>query len=502
MPAPYKAINYKRKKGKKQAHILLLVFVFFSLHFNADRILSKHTKATESEMTILADRAKAIAKANNAPEILPYQLEGIEYLSSVRSGMLGDDPGLGKTAQAVLAAAVNGYSVVVIVCPCAVSAQWKAECLRWAGKTATVIDHPTSALPEGGWLICPYSRLKAIENILEIEVLILDECHYLKDATAKRTKLLWGYGPRYGLRHRAYRVWMMSGTPIPNRLREIAHICVGLRHEVFPRIMVFLRRYCWSETHFFGKKHVEKYDGATNVGELRALLQESRLILRRRKEDVLSELPAKRRAAVPLSLSREEVACIEAKIAVLLSPEDQAAVVAALQAGASLPALEQFSRARAYLGEAKAMAAAEWLAEEARAEKIAVFCWHRGAGVKLLACLAELGISGSFADGKLSPEERQATIAAFQEDAKPRVWIGTIGACGTGLNGLQTACSRVVFLEASWVPSQNVQAEDRLHRIGQKGSVLAQYLYTPVALDKHLIKIVTEKAAMISLVLD
>jgi SWI/SNF-related matrix-associated actin-dependent regulator 1 of chromatin subfamily A len=82
------------------------------------------------------------------------------------------------------------------------------------------------------------------------------------------------------------------------------------------------------------------------------------------------------------------------------------------------------------------------------------------------------------------------------------VFIGTIGACGTGLNGLQEASQRAVFVESSYVPGQNVQAEDRLHRIGQNLPVLIQYLFAPVALDEHCAKIVAEKAAFISSVLD
>lgn len=449
-----------------------------------------------------ATRAIEIAKFHGAPSILPYQLEGIEYLCSVASGLLGDDPGLGKTPQAILAAAALDLKMVVICCPLAVAAQWRDEALRWAGKLATIIDKPEGELPSRGWVICPYSRLRAIEHLIEMDALILDECHYLKDPRSARTKMIWGRGPKYGLRHRAARVWLLSGTPIPNRLREIAHICVGLRPRAFPSSAAFLKRYCWSGTRFYYGRSVESYDGANEVPELRKLMKEANLICRRQKEDVLTELPAKQRAVVPLCLTEVELRRIDREIALILDEDRQGKVLAALQAGTTIPAMEEFSLARAYLGKAKAMAAAEWLAEEAREQKIVTFCWHRAAGEALVEELGKLGIKATFSSGDMFPEERQASIARFTQDKAQQVWIGTIGACGTGLNGLQLASTRCVFLEASYVPSQNVQAEDRLHRMGQLGSVLVQYLYAPVALDMHLMKLVASKANDISLVLD
>lgn len=449
-----------------------------------------------------AARAKALAAAHGAPELSEYQIVGIDYLRSVESGILGDDPGLGKTVQAIMAAELSAAGVVVICCPTAIANQWRDECRRWVGRDATIIASPRAALPDRGWIICPYSRVKALGNLMEVDVLILDECHYIKEPKSLRTKMLWGSGVNAGLRGISRKVWLLSGTPIPNRLREVAHIFGALRPNEFPSYGSFMRRYCWSGTRFYGGRRAETYDGANNVEELRGKMRNSELMLRRRKDEVLGELPSKRTAIVPLVITENELLTIERDLVKMLSHADQAAVMDALTTGKPLPAMEDFARARRYLGRAKALAAAEWLAEEAVDDRLAVFVWHRDAGNALVEELAKLGVKAEFTCGEHFDVERVASIKRFQQNPEQRVWIGSIGACGTGLDGLQHCTTRCVFVEASYVPSQNVQAEDRLHRRGQAGAVLVQYLYAPVPLDMHLMKTVAGKARNIASVLD
>lgn len=452
---------------------------------------------------------RAIEIKNSCTELIlaPYQIEGIDYLT--RDGVdavgriLGHDPGLGKTAQAILAGAGLGLQRVLILCPAAVIYQWQSECLRWAGFKPVIIQSPRDTTPKTGWVICAYSRVKALEDFAgRWDALILDEFHYLKDPKTLRTKAVWGQKRRPGVRHYADRIWLLSGTPIPNRVRELAHICCALRPRWFPSYTTFLKHFCWSATEFYYGHAVEKYDGATNTEELRHKLLASKLLHRKRKEDVMTELPAKRRDTVPLALDLQAVKALTEKINAILPPARQEAILEAVAEGHTLPNFDEFSRVRSLIGEAKAASAADWIVEQAQGNKLVAFCHHLNVGRIIKTALAELGIPVWFASGEQFPEERQAMIAEFNRASEGAVFIGTIGACGTGLNGLQETASRAIFVEASYVPGQNTQAEDRLHRIGQKMPVLVQYLFAPVAMDDHLVKLVAAKAANISSVLD
>lgn len=452
-------------------------------------------------------RAINIATRQKAPCLSPYQMEGIDFL--VRDGVesigriLGHDPGLGKTAQAILAGAGLGLQRVLILCPAAVIYQWAAECHRWAGFRPAVIMGTKEKLPAAGWVICAYSRVKSLAEFSgRWDAVICDEFHYLKDPKSQRTRAVWGQGPKKpGIRHFTDRLWLLSGTPIPNRCRELTHIVCWLRPKWFPSANAFLRRYCWSGMRFYYGVAQEEFDGASNSDELRHKLIASKLLHRVRKQDVLAELPAKRRSTVPLAIQPHKLLELTRKINDIMPLQRQNEVLDALRGSKALPDFDSFSRVRALIGEAKAAAAAEWLVEEAREGKTVVFTYHVQVGRIVQTVLQELGIAAWFVCGEQAPAERQKAIAEFAAHKGHGIFIGTLGSCGTGLNGLQDASARAVFIEASYVPGHNTQAEDRLHRIGQKNAVLIQYLYAPVALDDHLTAIVAEKSAQITAIL-
>jgi SWI/SNF-related matrix-associated actin-dependent regulator 1 of chromatin subfamily A len=131
-------------------------------------------------------------------------------------------------------------------------------------------------------------------------------------------------------------------------------------------------------------------------------------------------------------------------------------------------------------------------------DKVVVFAYHKDVieGLKNgLESHSPVTISGDTASSK-----RQEVVDRFQTDPKTRVFIGQITAAGTGIT--LTAASTVVFVETSWVPGEIAQAEDRCHRIGQKDSVLVQFLVFAGTLEEHQLRAVVDKKITIEKIVD
>jgi hypothetical protein len=129
--------------------------------------------------------------------------------------------------------------------------------------------------------------------------------------------------------------------------------------------------------------------------------------------------------------------------------------------------------------------------------KVVVFTWHRDVTEKL--CNEFPGAS-LFITGETPVHERQAIVERFQTDPAIKVIVGTIKAMGVGFT--LTASSHVIFAEFDWVPGNLTQAEDRCHRIGQKGNVLIQHFVLNGSLEARIIHTVLEKQKIANLILD
>jgi hypothetical protein len=129
--------------------------------------------------------------------------------------------------------------------------------------------------------------------------------------------------------------------------------------------------------------------------------------------------------------------------------------------------------------------------------KAVVFVWHHDV-VDALAKEFE-GVSVVI-DGRVPPSKRIELVDAFQMNPKIKLFIGSITAAGVGIT--LTAASHVIFAELDWVPGNVSQAEDRLHRIGQKDCVLVQHLVLEESLDAHMAKVIVKKQEVIEKALD
>jgi SWI/SNF-related matrix-associated actin-dependent regulator 1 of chromatin subfamily A len=242
--------------------------------------------------------------------------------------------------------------------------------------------------------------------------------------------------------------------------------------------------------------------GASNTDELNQLLR-AKCMIRRLKKDVLKELPSKIRKRVYLdpadSRELEQAFAREREIFQSLIAEFGSLEAALKQRG--LGGLEELTKARHAVALAKIPLACQYILEVLEeAEQLVVFVWHRDVAYTLRDCLEQSQISCVMATGDMSTEARHESVKAFQAGLA-RVFIGTIAAAGTGVT--LTAASRVIFIEEAWQPGVVVQAEDRIHRIGQEAdSVFAEHLIVQGSVDEMIVNQLDSKSSIIGSILD
>jgi SNF2 family DNA or RNA helicase len=414
----------------------------------------------------------------SAPPLEPYQHVGALNLSSNWHHLLADEPGLGKTRQAIHAADLVAARDVLVTCPASVRTVWRDE-LREVGSSA-------------GWDVISYDEARdpEIKNRLrrrEYDIVVLDEAHFLKNLESQRTRAVLGRG---GLAHLGDYIWPLTGTPVLNRPRELYPILKTL-HPAFADMTfaAYAQRYC--AAHFDGYGINTK--GASRIDELSGLLQG--FMTRRTKREVWPDRVEPIIETVPL----------------LLSPEDMRAVleeerlISEREAYLS-PTREQFgqlgdlARLLRLTGIAKVRATLGYLEDLLETVyKIVVFFHHQEVGRKLEETLAARGYQPVVYQGGMSDRQKDEARRTFRDEIGCRVFLGQIQAAGTGINDLQRVCSDVVFAEQEWVPGSMGQAIGRVDRKGQGSDVVvARILHAEGTLEGALLGSRRSKQAVIS----
>jgi SNF2 family DNA or RNA helicase len=384
--------------------------------------------------------------------LFTYQRAAVEFLAARQVAFLCDAMGLGKSAQAIRAADLIGALRLLIICPAIARTNWKRELAKFGllPRKVQVITCAAETVDSDADVVVVSYDLAATPAIwrqllrLRFDILIADEAHALKSRTARRTGAVYGgrCDGEGGLIGRAQRVWLLTGTPMPNHAGEVwthlnallpGTITAGPRRLTHPE---FLERYCVIRPTQYGPRVV----GNRNVVELRHLLQPH--ALRRRAENVLRDLPTIRfttavvdpgealadleaAEAVPeLALLRSVLDAANAKTEIKADAADERDVLIERVLKAESIAL---ARLRRLTGVAKATAAVRLLRDELAngvLEKMVVFAHHREVLRTLAAGLARFGVVS--VDGDTSPRRRQQAIDCFQNDPSSRVFLGQI----------------------------------------------------------------------------
>lgn len=416
-------------------------------------------------------------------------------------------------------------SSALVVCPLSVAYNWKAEAEKWLVRNLSVAVASSKEFPDADIVVTHWGIVaKQAQQLRERDwdLVVLDEAHYAKNPKALRTQSLFGGRGKVVLRPlQATRKMALTGTPIPNRPIEVYPLLRWLDPDEYRGSSNFAQRYCNAHYNGFGWD----VSGASNLDELQERLRSS-VMIRRLKNDVLTELPPKIRQVIALmpdspvlhkvlEQEREAAAATAAVVekaqaaAELAKAEDEETYKAAVKAlyEAQALAFTEMSKARHRTAVAKVPRVLDHVKDILSNEdqKVILFAHHRDVINSLREGLETdsgewRGVETVSIMGGDAPEDRQESVTRFQEDPNVRVFLGSIGAAREGIT--LTRANVVVFAEIDWVPGNLNQAESRAHRLGQRDSVTIQHLLLDGSIDARMIQTIVAKQEVLEKALD
>ncbi|KAM8934000.1 DNA annealing helicase and endonuclease ZRANB3 [Pelodytes ibericus] len=447
----------------------------------------------DEQLSYLPDRLRE--------RLLPFQKEGVRFALQ-REGrcMIADEMGLGKTIQAIAVAYVyrNEWPMLIVV-PSSLKYPWIEELEKWVPELCpediTVIENKTDVgkLSACKVTVLGYGLLTADARMLidalnkqQFRVVLVDESHYMKSRNASRSKLL------LPIVQKATRALLLTGTPALGRPEELYMQIEAL----FPRMLGswtdYAKTYCNAHVRYFGNRTQWDYRGASNLNELHQRL--SSIMIRRLKDEVLTQLPPKIRQRItfdlPRDVAKEMNNSFEEWEKLLRFPD-------AMGSDTSSPFIQvmgQITRMFKQTAIAKAGAVKDYIKMMLENDKLKflVFAHHLSMLQACTEAVIESKVRYIRIDGSVPSSERIHLVHQFQNEPDVRVAVLSIQAAGQGLTF--TAATHVVFAELYWDPGHIKQAEDRAHRIGQSNSVHIHYLIAKGTLDTLMWGMLNRKA--------
>ena len=387
----------------------------------------------------------------------------------------------------------------MVITQASIKRNWYREVEKWLPESnIQIINQGKDTLdPDSDVVIVNYDLIwrENIEKQLlkaNFKVVIFDEVTYLKEKSAKRTKSANKIGKKADFNIG------LSGTPILNRPIEFFTFLNMISPKQFPSQFKFGMRYCNGYHNGFGYT----FKGASRTDELRQIIHP--LMIRRRKDEVLTELPDKRRRDIfidmPGSYYQDYMAAENNLVSTLQSLSPDKKVVSKEYEENRMWLLSKLNYLRHLVGLAKAEAAEEIIQSFVDAkEKLVVFGHHHDVLDLMDKYLDKRKIIHSKVDGRTPTQDRQEQIDNFQNDPDCMVFLAST-AMGMGVT--LTAASNALFVERQWTPGIEEQMEDRIHRIGQDKGVLIHYMQVENSIDEKMSKLVEYKRSVLNEILD
>jgi hypothetical protein len=485
-------------------------------------LLSSFERAGGGASACMALPAPSSLRAPGRLELMPHQAEVVAAAASGhRTFLLADEPGLGKTAQSLLAAEVaNAYPLLVVV-PNVVKTNWAREAGLWTPHRSATVIHGNGDSIDG------FADIVVVNyEVLDRHVgwigdfgfrgMVVDEAHFIKNKTSQRSQHVLELSQRIRSRISRPLLMALTGTPLINDIED------------FRAIWQFLG---WIDE---SQPLAELMDALEGIGltpadpgfypaARRCVIDLG--IVRRRKVDVAADIPARRIADLPVeldekdgrsiraaekNLARRLVKRYESAVAARASATDVEGIDAELVRRVARSELKDvtatqtgenvFSMMRR-IGQAKANPAADYAAQLARsAGKVVFFAKHVDVMDAAEETFARQGIRFSSIRGDQTPSSRQRNIDAFVNDPDVTIAVCSLTAAGVGLN-LQVA-SNIVLAELSWTDAEQTQAIDRSHRIGQTEPVTAWRIIAAQTIDARIAALIDSKAGLAARALD
>ncbi|MBD7957046.1 DEAD/DEAH box helicase [Microbacterium sp. Sa4CUA7] len=456
-------------------------------------------------------------------EIMPHQSR---FLEAVRQGhrsfLLADEPGLGKTAESVLAASVADAYPLLAVVPNVVKMNWAREVQRWTPQRRATVIHGDGENIDAfaDVFIVNYEILDRHLSWLAslgLKGMVVDEAHFIKNLSSQRSQNVLALGARIREQVRDPLLLALTGTPLINDVED------------FDAIWRFLG---WTNGEKPGPELMEKLDATGLTPADKAFYPQARNavismgIVRRKKKDVAADLPDKLIADLPVELDdefgrsireaeRELGGRLAAKYRRILEArgdrvfrgdfdEDIVRLVAHTELeeskAAGTGAENVFTMVRR-IGQAKAVLAADYTVQLQRSVgKVVFFAKHIDVMDAAEAHFAAAGLRTVSIRGDQTTPARQDAIDAFNNDPGVGVAVCSLTAAGVGLN--MQAASNVVLAELSWTAAEQTQAIDRVHRIGQGEPVTAWRIIAAHTIDTKIAELIDSKQGLAARALD
>lgn len=446
--------------------------------------------------TIKKLKIKKLKIKNLKGTLFPFQKKGVIFLENHNGrALLADEMGLGKTIQALAWLQLHRKKrPVIIICPASLKLNWEAETRKWieykniqilSGNTPHPIFNTDILIINFDILSYWILSLKKIAP----QIIIIDEAHYMKSNSTKRTKAI------KQLCKDIPHIIALSGTPIMSKPVEIYNIIHLLNPSIFPNKWTFLHKYCGAKHNGFGWD----FSGATNAQELHQILT-NKIMIRRKKKNVLKDLPDKIYSLVPLNIdNRKEYNEAEQDfIQYILDKIPSASKQLKKEKTENATILAQIEELKQLAAKGKMNFVIKWIEIFLESdEKLILFATHKFVINTLMLHFDNLAVK---IDGSVNQKKRQEAVKAFQNLKKIKLFIGNIQAAGEGIS--LTASSNVAFIEYPWTPGKLIQAADRAHRINQKYTVNIHYLIASDTIEEKIAILLNKKQKVLDTVLD
>ena len=429
-------------------------------------------------------------------EPYPYQKQGIARGLEFKRFMNTDEPGLGKTLQAIATINLADAFPCLVICPSSLKINWEREWNKFTDKKAMVLtDSVRETWPffynTGLYqvFIVNYESLKKYfvqrikesarftlkdvvfrENINVFKSIIIDESHRVKSPATQQAKFSKGIAAG-----KEYRI-LLTGTPVVNKPKDlVSQLAILGKLEEFGGYKEFVQRYCSGPNE------------ASNLKELNAMLWQ-KAMFRREKSTVLKDLPDKVRQVLSCEITnRKEYKDAERDLIQYLikyKEADDEKIMKAMKG----EVMVRINILRQISARGKVKEVVEFVKDfQENGKKIILFCSLH----EIVDQLKHAFPSAVSVTGREDQQQKQFAIDSFQRNPKTDIIICSIRAAGVGLT--LTASSDVAFVEFPWTYADCCQCEDRSHRIGQKDSVTALYFLGKNTIDEKVYKIIQMK---------
>ncbi|HET6403909.1 MAG TPA: DEAD/DEAH box helicase [Candidatus Thermoplasmatota archaeon] len=478
----FKAREAEREREKEQARELSTALRGVS---------AEDVWKAKTELEALKRRAEAFEKLDvpevDLPEeipgfrgkLRPYQRDGVRFLvARDLTAILADEMGLGKTVMTI-AAVLAKDARALVVGPANVLYNWADEIERFADEVPLVYHQQRwIGNQRSRFLLTTYDALRMLDlshpQVTSRDVLILDEAHYIRNPDTQRSKLVKQLPqPRRIL---------LTGTPLVNTIDDYYELLEQVDKRRFTSRTEFHDQWTVDATLF------NKYASVRNIAAEFLQRATRDVLLRRRKADVLTELPERiirvQRHEMTPEQDRVYQGLETRALEMIREGKSDVAVFAAIHSLRHHLALARVDAVKERID--------ELLAED---EAIVVYSHYLEPLEKLHA-----QVEGSaMLVGATPPKRRQELARSFGHEGGPKVLLAQMEAGGIGLNF--TAARYVLFVHFGWTPAVHAQAMDRVHRIGQDRTVFVEFFVTPNTIDERIAKILMRKEADQNLVL-